>query len=538
MSLEDRRCLTTVYFDNTAFTLRIVGDATAETVVVNELLSSQIEVVTTSNTYTFDSTSIYLIDAQLYGGDDQFTNNTSINCNVVGHSGNDTLIGGTGDDTINGSSGNDIIWGGDGTDTLNGSTGDDEIHGGAGLDLILGYTGADTIYGDQGNDLIYGQQDGDIIDGGAGNDRIRGAGGNDWIQGGDGDDVIFGDTESDELHGGSGNDYMYGYLGDDLMYGDAGYDRMYGQDGADEMYGGLGGDIVRGGNDNDILYGEDGADRVLGDAGDDLLRGGNHDDRLIGGSGMDSLFGGSSNDTDRMEGGGDGDWFLSQGSDQVLDLDATDANVNFVDQTSSWTNREIEVIDEAFQQLVAETGKTRLMRDSLDLNDLTFYKYADLNGSAGINSLSWTTSWEYINGSWVETTVYTREIKILDWDETSDWYNDAYRSVALHEIGHSWDSELEMTQLTSSLQPVWQDFLDKSSWTETNPNDSTNYSQSLDGQWWYSKSAAFAEIYGKTNPHEDWSTVWELYFDVDADTNLLNQMQDKLASINAFLSLV
>ena len=78
---------------------------------------------------------------------------------AYGLGGDDTLIGGTGDDTLYGdgfyngvSTGNDILRGGDGNDTLfgddrgNGGTGNDQLYAGAGNDYLRGFGGNDNFF--------------------------------------------------------------------------------------------------------------------------------------------------------------------------------------------------------------------------------------------------------------------------------------------------------------------------------------------------------------------------------------------------------
>ena len=188
--------------------------------------------------------------------------------NIVGTSGNDTLMGTSGPDGILGLAGNDVIkgldgndgiCGGAGNDVLNGGPGDDFIDGGAGndtlvpglgLDRVIGGSGIDTVsYAasatgvavdlrlpngvatGQGRDTISGVENvigsayADVIRGsaannwlilGAGNDRAYGYGGNDRIDGGPGNDILYGLTGNDALYGNAGNDYLNGGLGRDL----------------------------------------------------------------------------------------------------------------------------------------------------------------------------------------------------------------------------------------------------------------------------------------------------------------------------------
>ena len=97
----------------------------------------------------------------------------SIAASLQGNQGNDTLIGGSGNDFIKGLAGNDSIVGGDGKDTL---------YGGVGNDTILGGLGDDKIKGDNGDDSIDGGDGADVINARAGRDSVIGGPGADVLQ--------------------------------------------------------------------------------------------------------------------------------------------------------------------------------------------------------------------------------------------------------------------------------------------------------------------------------------------------------------------
>ncbi|VVQ24541.1 hypothetical protein PS938_05612 [Pseudomonas fluorescens] len=85
------------------------------------------------------------------------------------HDGNDTLLGGAGNDILFGSGGNDNLDGGKGNDILLGGTGSDTLMGGQGNDILIGGSGGDTFVwkaGDTGNDVIkdFKASEGDRID--------------------------------------------------------------------------------------------------------------------------------------------------------------------------------------------------------------------------------------------------------------------------------------------------------------------------------------------------------------------------------------
>lgn len=77
--------------------------------------------------------------------------------------GNDTIVGGQGDDTLLSGAGDDTISGDVSTDTLIGAAGDDTIHasepttilGGTGDDTIAATEGAETMAGGSGDDVIH-----------------------------------------------------------------------------------------------------------------------------------------------------------------------------------------------------------------------------------------------------------------------------------------------------------------------------------------------------------------------------------------------
>ena len=59
--------------------------------------------------------------------------------------GDDTLLGGAGNDSLSGGSGDDKLVGGAGNDRLSGGAGDDKLVGGAGNDRLSGGAGDDNV---------------------------------------------------------------------------------------------------------------------------------------------------------------------------------------------------------------------------------------------------------------------------------------------------------------------------------------------------------------------------------------------------------
>jgi Ca2+-binding RTX toxin-like protein len=108
---------------------------------------------------------------------------------ITGNVGNDTLVGGSGNDEISGSFGRDRVVGGAGddfllggalNDYLSGEAGNDLMVGGGGNDRLADVVGADQFIGGLGNDTIISRDlvsntlnDPDIDSGGPGFDRAQ-----------------------------------------------------------------------------------------------------------------------------------------------------------------------------------------------------------------------------------------------------------------------------------------------------------------------------------------------------------------------------
>jgi Ca2+-binding RTX toxin-like protein len=180
----------------------------------------------------------------LNNGNDQYTSNlTSGSIGVHGGAGNDTLIGGAGNDNAGlfgtlaglvGGDGDDLLIGRGGNDILNGGAGTDTVDysqdGGAGavnVDLLAGsatdtHGNTDTlisierVIGTSGNDTMTAGTEAVTFEGGAGDDALFGGAGNDRV-------IDRDDAERDYLNGGAGDDYLSGGAGD-LLNGGTGAD--------------------------------------------------------------------------------------------------------------------------------------------------------------------------------------------------------------------------------------------------------------------------------------------------------------------------
>ncbi len=203
---------------------------------------------------------------------------------ATGGSGNDTMLGGAGDDVLTGGNGNDLLRAGAGTDTLSGGNGNDslelggdlsaadKIDGGANTDTLLldgDYAGlvltATTVTNVETIQLAAGHDYALTLDNATNAAGLTvdgsGLGAADTLslngaaettaaltaRGGAGDDVLVGGTGADILQGGAGNDLLISGANIDTLQGGAGDDVL--DLGADL----LATDKLDGGADNDVL---------------------------------------------------------------------------------------------------------------------------------------------------------------------------------------------------------------------------------------------------------------------------------------------
>ena len=230
--------------------------------------------------------------------------------------GNQTLIGGEGDDSISsntfsgfgstllqGDAGNDTLAGSAGAETLDGGTGDDLITGGAGDDTILGGgesedgPGDVAVYsGTRAQYTVVGDQSGLQVIHNAGSDGTDVLTDVEVLRFSDGDLLVatgftgvnlVGTTSDDNgLEGNS--EALVGTILNDTIEGLAGDDSIVGLDGEDTLIGDEGADTIEGGGQNDSIQGGD---------GDDSIEGGTGNDTLEGGTGLDvAIYAGNSGD--------------------------------------------------------------------------------------------------------------------------------------------------------------------------------------------------------------------------------------------------
>nr|WP_307188758.1 DUF4347 domain-containing protein [Massilia sp. PDC64] len=217
--------------------------------------------------------------------------------------GNDTVIGGGGDDvvmyegistsvTINLRTG--TATGADvGIDTL---TGIRNIHTGAGADIIQLSDQGGYVFARGGNDRIIGGNANDTFFGGSGNDTMDGGAGRDSA------------NYMDDTYDGTANVAVTG-LGVKVNLATGIATDNWGHTDTllniEDVSGSRFGDTITGNAVDNNLRGEDGNDTISGDAGNDWLDGGNGADSILGGAGFDQLTGGAGSDT--LDGGADRD---------------------------------------------------------------------------------------------------------------------------------------------------------------------------------------------------------------------------------------
>jgi Ca2+-binding RTX toxin-like protein len=282
----------------------------------------------------------------LIGGSaaDRVTASAAVN-QIDGRGGDDFIDGGEGDDVLAGGDatpGNDTLMGGGGNDMLRSGPGDDSVVGQAGNDVGDGGGGADTVNGSEGADNVMGGAGIDAVSGDEGNDQVQGAA-----------PELVGSDGADDLDGGAGVDGLSGGPGNDNLDGGAGADALSGGQGTDTAdyaartvpltvsLDASANDGVAGENDNvaadtENIAGGTAADTLTGDTSANDLRGGAGEDYIDGGSGGDRVSGGDSSDVLRTRngaadqvscGGRSADFVIADVNDQI-DPDCDETRVD------------------------------------------------------------------------------------------------------------------------------------------------------------------------------------------------------------------
>ena len=100
---------------------------------------------------------------------------------------------------------------------------------------ITGLSGDDTLRGGEGTEIMFGGADDDLLMGRGGDDELDGGSDFDTLMGGKGDDLLMGGGRPDELHGGKGDDTLSGGGGGDTFF----FKRVTGEDRITDFQDGL-----------------------------------------------------------------------------------------------------------------------------------------------------------------------------------------------------------------------------------------------------------------------------------------------------------
>ncbi|VIO73939.1 beta strand repeat-containing protein [Bradyrhizobium ivorense] len=221
---------------------------------------------------------------------------------IVAHggTGNDILIGGSGNDTLYGDAGSDILRAGGSLNTLVGGIGDDVYFVNSSGVTITELSG-------EGNDAVFASSSSYTLSANvenlfrSGTQSFTGIGnaGDNWIQGGTGSDYLIGlDGNDTHYDGGSAPDALQGGTGDDTYVVEAAGDNLieFAGEGHDRVLTTLA-SFTLGANIEDLKYSGGQSFTGIGNELDNTIQGGNGNDVLTGLGGYNALIGGPGSDT-------------------------------------------------------------------------------------------------------------------------------------------------------------------------------------------------------------------------------------------------
>ncbi len=347
---------------------------------------------------------------------------------ILGTSGNDTLVGTSENDTLTSLGGVDVLTGADGADEYvlwqgsGGSTvsiwdqgGDgavDTISGGRGLysSASFGYQSWATVarigdnleitlpskpyrfrkpgYGPLSIEIVdhydgspveilqfgtteyrladsfLGSLDNDILAGTSLADSIMALAGDDFIGASDGNDTVFAGDGNDTIFTGDGNNLVDAGEGYNMIFGGADNDSISAGNGGNRIDAGAGDNHITTGQGSDTITAADGNDRITSSAGVDLINAGNGNNTVVSGDGDDTISTGTGNDL--LVGGNGGDTYLvaSDGSGSDTIRDNGDAAVI----TTGWlTHNMDEVTFSEYSTLYEAIRSLNIQRSDTDL---------------------------------------------------------------------------------------------------------------------------------------------------------------------------
>ena len=290
------------------------------------------------------------------GGD--FFRAGAADAEAYGAAGDDTLLGGVGNDMLDGQEGADDMRGGAGDDVYGVDDAGDSIIDTSGTDTVnasIAYTLPSAIENGLAltTNLLQGNSGANGLGGNGVANTLSGLGGDDSLVGRGGDDTLLGGDGFDRLNGGAGADFMAGGDDNDIYTVDDAGDQVVemANEGVDRinafvdfvnpdnveflvglfsnvgltLTGNSGRDRITGANrinSPDVLSGEDNNDKIVALVGNDTIFGGGGNDRIFGNSGNDVITGGTGND--RLTGQFGSDRFVhapGDNNDRITDFD-------------------------------------------------------------------------------------------------------------------------------------------------------------------------------------------------------------------------
>ncbi|PSB08387.1 hypothetical protein C7B62_16995, partial [Pleurocapsa sp. CCALA 161] len=271
------------------------------------------------------------------------TTTLTLNVNLNGTSGNDTLVGGAGNDSLSGLAGNDSLDGKAGKDTLNGGSGIDTLVGDTGNDLYTVDTTTDTITENvnEGTDAISSSVTytlGANLDNLTltGTSAINGTGNtlNNVLTGNGASNTLSDGTGNDSLNGGAGIDSLIGGVGNDLYTVDTTTDTITENlnEGTDTISSSV--TYTLGANvENFTLTGTSAINgignslnnAITGNSANNQLDSSTGDDTLSGGVGSDTMTGDTGNDTYVVDNAGD---VINETSTTATEIDTVNTSVS------------------------------------------------------------------------------------------------------------------------------------------------------------------------------------------------------------------
>lgn len=228
------------------------------------------------------------------------------------------------------------------------------------------------------------------------------------------------------------------------------------------------------------------------------------------------MVGGSTGDTDTLAGNAGSDFFIFNETSTSLDFnEISDVQVEFRDGSSQWTNQEIQVINEGLFRLQQTIGSSTVLRAPLATEPLVFIKETTIAPQLGdrlasnqeviVNVTFFNPETSLIeNAETIE-----RQITFADWDETDAAANLARLEEIPREISFLWSGDDPAITLDPSQSDYWNSFLRLSGWTQTRPDDIEFFDVTPDGEWFFLRSATFADDSGRLSPEDDFATVWQ-----------------------------